>query len=82
MNVTLEQGEEFWLDFKHGVLEWKASDDEQSFGDEKNIMISSSDQNLKTAKKELLQSRVKNKVYTQGQPRICTRWVYTYKKSQ
>ena len=70
MNVALEQGEPFWLDFKHGVLEWKASeirptrDDEHTFGDEENIMISSSDHNLETAKKEL-QSWVKNKVYTQ-----------------
>ena len=59
----------FWLDFKHGVLEWKASeikptsDDEQTFGDEENIMISSSDQNLETAKKEELQNWVKNKVH-------------------
>ena len=88
MNVTLEQGKPFWLDFEYGVLEWKVSeikptsDDEQTFGDEENIMISSSDQNLETAKKEL-QNWVKNKVYTQvsnqGQPRISTRWIYTYK---
>ena len=68
MNVALEQGKPFWLDFEHGVLEWKVSeikptsDDEQTFGDEENIRISSSDQNLETAKKEL-QSWVKNKVY-------------------
>ena len=46
-------------------------------------MISSSDHNLETAKKEELQSWVKNKVYTQvsdqGQPRITTRWIYTNK---
>ena len=42
MNVALEQGEPFWLDFEHGVLEWKASeirptrDDEPPFGDEEN----------------------------------------------
>ena len=58
MNVALEQGEPFWLNFKHWVLEWKASeikptrDDEHIFGDEENIMISSSDHNLKTAKKK------------------------------
>ena len=85
MNVALEQDESFWLDFEHGVLEWKASeirptrDDEQTFGDKENIMISSSDHNLETAKKEELQSWVKNKVYTQvsdqGQHRISTRWV-------
>ena len=51
MNVALEQGEPFWLDFEHRVLEWKASeirptsDGEHTFGDEKNIMISSSDNN-------------------------------------
>ena len=46
-------------------------------------MISSSDHNRETAKKEELQSWVKNKVYTQvsdqGQPRIPTRWLYTNK---
>ena len=58
MNVALEQGEPFWLDFEHGVLEWKASeirptsDNEYTFGDEDNIMISSSDHNLETAKKK------------------------------
>ena len=45
-------------------------------------MISFSDYNLEAAKKEVLQSCVKNKVYTpvsdQSQPRISTRWV-TYK---
>ena len=57
MNVALEQGKPFWLDFEHRVLETKASeirpasDDEHTFGDEENIMISSS--NLETAKKEL-----------------------------
>ena len=55
-NVALEQGEPFGQDFEHGVLEWKAneirptSDDEHTFGDEE--MISSSDQNLETAKKK------------------------------
>ena len=49
----------------------------------RRTMISSSDDNLETAKKEGLQSWGKNKVYTQvseqDQPRISTRWVYTYK---
>ena len=42
MNVALEQGEPFWLDFEYGVLEWKASeirptsDDEHTFGDKEN----------------------------------------------
>ena len=58
MNVALEQDEPFWLDFEHGMLEWKISEirptsDEHTFGDEENIMISSSDHNLETAKKEL-----------------------------
>ena len=89
MNVALAQGEPFWLDFEHVVWEWEASetrptnDYEHTFGDEENVMISSSDDNLETAKKKELQSWVKNKVYTQisdqGQPRISTRWVYTYK---
>ena len=62
MNVALEQGKPFWIDFEHGVLGWKASeikptrDDEHTFGDEENIMISSSDHNLETVKKEELQS--------------------------
>ena len=57
MNVTLEQGEPFWQDLEHGVLGWKASeirptiDDEYTFGDEENIMISSPDHNQETAKK-------------------------------
>ena len=56
MNVVLKQGKPFWLDFEYGVLEWKASeirptsDDEQTFGDEEKIMISSSDHKLETAK--------------------------------
>ena len=83
MNVSLEQGELFWLNFEHGVLEWKASelrptsDDEHIFGDKENLMISSSDHNQEATKKEELQSWVKNKVYTKvsdtGQPRISTR---------
>ena len=36
MNVALEQGKPFWLDFEHGVLEWKTIDDENTFGDEEN----------------------------------------------
>ena len=37
MNVALEQGKPFSLDFEHGVLEWKESEirptNEHSFGD-------------------------------------------------
>ena len=75
--------------FEHGVREWKAceikptSDDEHTFGDEENIMISSFDRDLETARENELQTWIKNKVYTQvsdqGQPRISTRWVYTHK---
>ena len=42
MRVALEQGEPFWLNFEHGLLEWKASeikptsDDGHTFGDEEN----------------------------------------------
>ena len=56
--MALEQGEPFWLNFEHGVLEWKASeirptsDDEHTFDDEENIMISSSDYNLETEKRK------------------------------
>ena len=84
MNVALEQGKPFWLDFEHGVLKWKESkirptrDDEYTFGDKKNIMISSSDYNLETAKKENSKAESKKSLH-QGQPRISTRWVYTYK---
>ena len=81
MNVALEQGKPFWQKFEPGLLEWKASEIRPT-SDEENIMISSSDHNLETAKKEL-QSWVKNKVHTQvsdqGQPRISIRWVYTNK---
>ena len=85
----MEQGEPFWLDFEHGLREWKAceirptSDDEHTFGDEENIMISSFDRNLETSRENELQSWIKNKVYTQvsdqNQPRISTRWVYIHK---
>ena len=85
----IELPKPFWLDFEHGVREWKAyeirptSDDEHTFGDEENIMISSFDCDLETARENELQSWIKNKVYTQvsdqGQPRISTRWVYTHK---
>ena len=82
MNVAMEQGEPFWLDFEHGVREWKACEIKPT-SDEENIMISSFDCDLETAREKELQSWIKNKVYTQvsdqGQPRISTRWVYTHK---
>ena len=86
MNVAMEQGEPFQLDFEHGVRACEirpTSDDEHTFGEEENIMISSFDPDLETARKNELQSWIKNEVYTQvsdqGQPRISTRWVYTHK---
>lgn len=89
MNVAMEQGEPFWLDFNHGVLEWKENKarpinkDEATSSDEENIMISSSNHDLEMARENELQSWVENKVYTQvpdqGQCKISTRWVYTNK---
>lgn len=92
MNVVMEQGEPFWLDFEHGVSEWQTSEVEETelehtSCDEENIMISSSndDLELEEARKKELQSWVENKVYTQvpdqGQPKISTRWIYTNKNS-
>ena len=90
MNVVMEQGEPFWLDFEHGVSEWQTSEAEKHTScDEENIMISSSndDQELENAKKKKkeLQSWVENKVYIQvpdqGQPKIFTRRIYTNKNS-
>ena len=88
MNVAMEQGEPFWLDFEHGVREWKAceikptSDNEHTFGDEENNDFLF-DRDLESARENELQSWIENKVYTQvfdqGQPRISTRWVYTHK---
>ena len=57
----MEQSEPFWLDFEHAFpsnTEGKAreirptSEEEHTFGDAENIMISSSDHNLETAKKK------------------------------
>ena len=88
MNVVMEQGESFWLDFEHGVSEWQTSETEKHTScDEENIMISSSNDNLEleNAKKKELQSWVENKMYIQvpdqGQPKISTRWIYTNKNS-
>ena len=43
MNVAMEQDKPFWLDFEHGVREWKACEikpisdnDNHTFGDEEN----------------------------------------------
>ena len=91
MNVVMEQGEPFWLDFEHGVSEWQANEVEQTEEpehtscDEGNVMISSSNDDIDQAKKKELHSWIENQVYTQvpdqGQPKISTRWIYTNKKS-
>ena len=91
MNVVVEEGEPFWLDFEYGVTEWQTNESEptsdtgQTTGfehtseDEQNVMISSSDIELNVAKKKELNEWLENEVYTQvvdkGQPRISTRWV-------
>ena len=59
----------FWLNFEHEVSVWQTSEGEQtkyeqSSWDKKN-MISSSNDDLKEARKETLQSWVENKVYIQ-----------------
>ena len=47
MNVIMEQGEPFWLDFEHGVSEWQTSEaEEHTSCDEENIMISFSNDDL------------------------------------
>ena len=96
MNVVMENGEPFWLDFKDGVSEWERnredSDDnnveehssENEDEPQEDIMFSMSSQEMKIAKQDELQNWKENKVYTQvfdqGQPRISTRWIGTEKK--
>ena len=95
MNVVMEDGEPFWLDFDKGVSEWKIKNaesasnselttDSDNTSEEENIMIASSTCESEVAKKEELQCWVKNKVYTQvsdrGQPKIFTRWICTKKE--
>ena len=89
MNVAMEQGEPFWMDFEYGVLEWREevqpptdeSEDEQSSTGEVNVIAVCASNPLDQAKKRELQSWIENKVYTQvpdqGQTKIYTRWVYT-----
>ena len=86
MNVVLEHGEPFWLDFEHGVIDWQTdTEDEQTISPEENVMNVSSNEDLDIAKKKELQSWSENQVFTQvpdqGQPRISTRWVFTDKLS-
>ena len=94
MNVVMEDGEPFWLDFEKGVSEWKIKNaestsnsepttDSDNISEEENIMIASSTCELKMAKKTELQSWDENKVcklvLDRGQPRIATRWIWTNK---
>ena len=96
MNVVMENGEPFWLDFKDGVSEWERnredSDDnnveehssENENEPQEDIMFSMSSQEMKIAKQDELQSWKENKVYTQvldqGQSRISTMWIGTEKE--
>ena len=88
MNVAMEEGDPFWLDFENGVLEWETNEDDQTAtneGPEVSLLMDSSNDQLDEAKKRELQSWVEHQVYTQvpyrGQPKILTRWVYTNKES-
>ena len=80
MNVVLDQGDPFWLDFQHGVTEWKLDHAEQ-ISDGEDVMLVYRNDELEVAKKKELQKWRKNQVYEQvpdnGQPRIHTRWVCT-----
>ena len=81
MNVVMENGDPFWLDFKEGVSEWesnKEDSDENNVeehsgesGDEapEEIMFSMSSMEMKIAKQEELQSWKENNVYTGTGPR-------------
>ena len=96
MNVVMENGEPFWLDFKDGVSEWERNredyDDnnveehssENEDDSQEDIMFSMSSQEMKIAKQDELQSWEDNKVCTQvldqGQSRISTMWIGTEKE--
>ena len=30
MNVAMEEGDPFWMDFENGVLEWETNEDDQT----------------------------------------------------
>lgn len=92
MNVVMEQGKRFWLDFEHGVSEWQASetrqtteDDDHTSCNEENMISSSNDDLQGEARTNELQSCVENKVYQQvpdqGRAKISTRWIYSNKSS-
>ena len=96
MNVVMENGEPFCLDFKDGVSEWERNredfednnlEEHSSENEEEpqeDIMFSLSSQEMIIAKQNELQSWKENKVYTQvldeGQSRISTMWIGTEKE--
>ena len=64
----MEQGEPFWLDFEHGISEWKTNEVEQmeyNCTSSENMMIFFSNEDLEEARKKLLKRWVENKVYIQ-----------------
>ena len=82
MNVAMEEGDPFRLDFENGVLEWETNEVDRTAtneGPEVSLLMDSSNDQLDEAKKR------EHQVYTQvpdrGQPKILTRWVYTNKES-
>ena len=84
MNVAMEEGDPFRLDFENGVLEWETNEDDRTAnneGPEVSLLMDSSNVQLDEAKKRELQSWVEHQVYTQvpdqGQLKLLTRWVYT-----
>ena len=91
MNVSIEDTNPVWLDFEHGVLEWKhiseeeGSDGVDDFEDatEEAFLSSHSNDDLFKAKMSELGSWEENGVYTQvsdiGQDKIQTRWICTAK---
>ena len=94
INVAMEGGDPFWLDFEHGILEWETSietdqtstDEAQNPTNEASVLVTtSSNENLDQARNGEIKSWIEHQVYTQvrvqGQPKICMRWVYTNKGS-
>ena len=54
MNVVMEEGNPFWLDFENGVLEWETNKDDQTStneGPEVSLLMDSSNDQLDEAKK-------------------------------
>ena len=81
MNVAMEEGDPFWLDFENGILESETNEDDRTATNkspEVSLLMDSSNDQLDEAKKRELQSWVEHQVYTQvpdqGQPKILTRY--------